>query len=82
MSSTFVYIASRPCDKLEGRRQAISMPFITTTPVGDKYKSSILYNIVAIKDQCCVLYTNPIVIITVDYDVLNWLSIYHAILDC
>ena len=69
MSSTFNYIVSRPRDKSEVSR--ISTLFITITPVRDEYKSLIKCNTVPIKDQCCVLYTNLVFIIVVEYDVID-----------
>ena len=73
MSNAFVYINSRTCDKLEGSEKAISTTYFTTTPIGDEYKSLIKYHVIPIKYQCCVLYTNLIVIIAIDYDVIDWL---------
>ena len=39
MSNVFFYITSKPYDKLEGSKKAMSTPYITTTLVGDEYKS-------------------------------------------
>ena len=67
---SYSYIASRLCDRLEGNRQTMSTPFVTTTSAGDMHQSTTWYKDVPIKVHDYAIYTNLIDIDTIDFDVI------------
>ena len=65
-----LYITSRLSDRLDGNKQIMSTPFITTTLVDDMYKSILWFKDMPIRIQDYMYYTNLIEFGMVDYDVI------------
>ena len=60
--ATHSFIADKVVEKLEWDKQILSYPFITVTPAGDVYESTIWYRNVPIQVGERTLYANLVVI--------------------